>query len=153
MGMGAFIYGTNFSEHGLVAVGIVGPVPCLMCLVIRLSVEIRYRVKKGTWFKEGAASRVRTPDGAVLWKSLIPVVANILTNVSSFLLLSLGWKFAKASDMNQGVIYTLVSFASLINIVVFYFKFGEKISYLHFIGVILMLLCIICISMAATGAE
>ena len=47
----------------------------------------------------------------------------------------------------------MLSCASLINIVVFYFKFGEKISCLHFIGVSLMLLCIICISVAATAAK
>ena len=55
--------------------------------------------------------------------------------------------------MNQGVISTLLSCASLINIVVFYFKFGEKISCLHFIGVALMLACIVCISVAATAAK
>ena len=55
--------------------------------------------------------------------------------------------------MNQGVISTLLSCASLFNIIVFYFKFGEKISCLHFIGVVLMLLCIICISVAATAAK
>ena len=81
MGTGSFLYASNFSEYGLVATGIVGPAPFFMCLVIRLIVEIRYRVKMGTWFKEGAASRVRTPEGKVLWKSLIPVAANVLTNV------------------------------------------------------------------------
>ena len=55
--------------------------------------------------------------------------------------------------MNQGVITTLLSCASLINIAVFYFKFGEKISCLHLIGILFMLGCIVCISVAATTGK
>ena len=92
-----------------------------------------------------------TPEGKILWKSIIPVIVGVLTNGAYLLVLSLGWKLAKASDMNQGVISTLLSTASLINIIVFYFKFGEKISCLHFIGVALMIGCIICVSLAAAS--
>lgn len=55
--------------------------------------------------------------------------------------------------MNQGVITTLLSCASLINMVLFYVKFGEKISCFNFIGVSLMLASIICISVAATAGN
>lgn len=48
------------------------------------------------------------------------------------------------------MISTLLSCASLFNIVSFYFKFGEKISCLHFIGVAFMIACIVFISVAAT---
>ena len=41
--------------------------------------------------------------------------------------------------------------ASLINIITFYFKFGERISCLHFIGVALMIACIVCIGSEAAG--
>lgn len=33
---------------------------------------------------------------------------------------------------------------------IFYFKFGEKVSALHFIGVMMMLSCVLCISLAAS---
>ena len=100
MGTGSFLYASNFSEYGMVATGILGPGPALLCLVIRLTLEIKYRVKMGTWFKAGPASRVRTPQGKILWKSLIPIAMNILTNMGQLVVLSLGWKFAKASNMN-----------------------------------------------------
>ena len=153
MGTGAFIYASTFSDHGIMATGILAPAPFIMCLIIRLQAEVRYKCKTGTWFKEGAASRARSPDGKVLWKSLIPLIANCLTNLGQLVVLSLGWKFAKASDMNQGVISTLLACASLINIIVFYFMFGEKISCLHVIGVVLLLACIVCISVAATAGS
>ena len=60
MGCGAFLYATNFSEHGMIAVGIIGPVPFLVTFLIRVSLEIRYRVKNGSCFKKAPASRVRT---------------------------------------------------------------------------------------------
>lgn len=64
--------------------------------------------------------------------------------------MSLGWKYAQACGMNQGVISTLLSLASLFNIISFYLVFGERISCLHLIGVTLMLACIVCISLEAT---
>ena len=39
----------------------------------------------------------------------------------------------------------------LINIIVFYFKFGEKISCLHIIGIVLMVACILSISLEAAS--
>ena len=41
--------------------------------------------------------------------------------------------------------------ATLFNIVIFYIKFGEKISFLHCIGVVLMIACILCISLEAAS--
>ena len=45
-----------------------------------------------------------------------------------------------------------MSLASLINLVTFYFGFGEKISYFHLIGVIFMVASVICIG-AAVGSH
>ena len=81
------------------------------------------------------------------------MLVSILTNYGYLVIMTIGWKFALASDMNQGVISTLLSLASLFNIVTFYFKFGEKISCLHFIGVAFMIACIFCISLQATSSE
>jgi len=47
------------------------------------------------------------------------------------------------------VVSALLSLASLINVITFYFGFGEKISYLHLIGVVFMVASVICIGAAA----
>ena len=151
MGTGAFIFASNFSDYGIIGTGILAPGPFIMCLATRTYKEISYKRRSGSWFKPGNASRVMTPEGKILWKSLIPVTVNLLTNGGYLVVMSLGWKFAKASNMNQGIISTLLSMASLFNIIVFYFKFGEKISCLHFIGVALMIACVLFISLAATS--
>ena len=151
MGTGAFIYATNFSEYGIIGAGILGPGPFIMCVIIRTYQEARYKLRTGSWFKPKSASRVINPDGSVKWRSAIPLVISMTTNFSYILVMTLGWKFAEESGMNQGVISTLLSMASLFNIITFYFKFGEKISCLHFIGVAFMIACIICISLEATS--
>ena len=91
--------------------------------------------------------------GKLRWSTLIPLIGNVLTNALYLSAMTIGWKLAKASDLNQGVISTLLSCASLFNMVIFYLKFGEKISCMHFIGVGLMIACVLCISLAATDGK
>jgi len=152
MGFGAFLYATNFSKNGIVGTGIISPGPFFFCLTIRVVEEVRFKRRTGSWFKR-EGSRVMTPEGKIIWETLIPLSVNVATNVLYLIVLTLGWKFAKASGLNQGVISTLLSLASFFNLILFYFKFGEKISCSHFLGIILMLACVICISMAATTGK
>ena len=98
MGTGAFIYASNFAEYGILATGILGPVPFIYCLIIRIVCEVKYRYKTGTWFKD-KNSRVYQ-DGKIVWSSLIPLIVGMSTNFGYLLIMSLGWDFAKASDMN-----------------------------------------------------
>lgn len=100
MGTGAFIYATNFSKYGIVGTGILAPGPFTMCLIIRTYQEVKFRMKTGSWFKPGAASRVRTPEGKILWRTLIPLFVNVMTNLGYLVVMTIGWKLAKASEMN-----------------------------------------------------
>jgi len=149
MGTGAFLFASKFSDYSTPGLSIMDPGAFIMCLFIRVYQECRFKLRTGSWFKP-KGSRVIGPDGKILWKTLIPVIMNIVTNGGYLCLMAQGWKFAKAAGLNQGVISTLLSLASLFNIIIFYLKFGEKISPLHFIGIFLMIACIICISVAAT---
>jgi len=150
MGTGSFLFASNFSDKGLLGLGMVGPSGTLLCVVIRLIKEINYRRRNGSWIKE-KNSRVKTPEGKWKWSSCIPLWGNILTNFGYLVCLTLGWKLAKACGLNQGVIAAMLSLASLFNIVIFYFKFGEKISALHLVGIAFAIACVICISMAAAS--
>ena len=152
MGTGSFLFASNFSDYATYGLAIIGPGGFLMCMMIRVITECRYRIRTGSWFKP-KGSRVMGDDGKLLWRSLIPITVNVLTNGGMLVVMALGWKLGKAAGLNQGVILTLLSLASLFNIVIFYFKFGEKISPLHFIGIFLMLACVLCISIAATSSD
>ena len=94
-----------------------------------------------------------TSDDKIVWKSLIPVIANVGTNCLQLAILTIGWKLAKSSGMNQGVVTTLLSVASLTNIAIFYCLFREKVSPLQFIGVIVMIAAVSCITIAAASEK
>ena len=148
MGTGNFLYASNFSYLGMPGLGLVGPSGTAICVIIRIVKECRYHKRTGKWVKE-ENSRLMTPEGKLKWGSCVPLIANVLTNFGFLVVLSFGWKLAKAAGLNQGVIASMISLASIFNIVIMYLKFGEKISPLHFIGIAFSIACVICISMAA----
>jgi len=85
----------------------------------------------------------------IKWSNLVPFLGNVTVNVSYLIVMTYAWYFAKLGDINQGVVSALLALASLINVVTFYFGFGEKISALHLIGVVFMVASVICIGAAA----
>lgn len=74
-------------------------------------------------------------------------------NIGYTIVMTFAWNFADQAGLNQGVISSLVSFASVFNVIVFYFVFGEKVSKLHLIGVAFMFCGIACIGAAALSSD
>lgn len=79
----------------------------------------------------------------------MPLLGNVTVNVSYLIVMTYAWYFAELGDINQGVVSALLALASLINVVTFYFGFGEKISMLSLVGVIFMVASVVCIGAAA----
>lgn len=50
--------------------------------------------------------------------------------------ISTGWMYAKYAGINQGVIASLLACATVINTVVFYFAFKEKVTAAHIAGMV-----------------
>ena len=149
MGTGAFLFASNFSDFGIFGLGITGPGGAVLCILIRLFKDIAFRVRSGAWTNKNN-SRVYTPEGKIRFLSLVPLLGSVLTNVGYLLVLTVGWKLAKACGLNQGIITALLLLTCLFNVVVFYFKFGEKISGFQFLGIAFCLACVILISVAAS---
>ena len=84
-----------------------------------------------------------------MWKTLIPLFGNAITNGGYLVVMSLAWDFAKAGGLNQGVVSTLLSFASVFNVVTFYCFFNEKISLWQGLGICFMIGCVLCLGLAA----
>ena len=100
MGTGAFLFASNFSKDlGLTGLALIGPFAFVMCIVIRVIQECRFKRRTGSWFKK-ENSRIMTKDGKYVWTTLIPLFANVLTNFGYLLVISIGWKLAKACGIN-----------------------------------------------------
>ena len=149
MGTGSAIFATNFADLGFEGGGLCGPGVFIIFLLLWVVRESRYRIKNGRWTKPGKDSRLVWEDGKTKWSNLVPLIGNVSVNVSYLIVMTYAWYFAELGDINQGVVSTLLALASLINVVTFYFGFGEKISPLHLIGVVFMVASVICIGAAA----
>jgi len=152
MGTGSFLFATNFSDLGFEGGGVSGPFVFILFLFIWVVRESYYRCKTGSWTKK-ENSRLFWENGKLKWSNLIPLIGNSTINVTYLIVMSYAWHFAKLGGINQGVVSALLSLASLINVITFYFGFGEKLSKLHLIGVVFMVASVICIGAAATGGH
>ena len=61
-------------------------------------------------------------------------------------LVSYAFKFALMAEMNQGCIPSLFTVTSFYIAILFYFKFGEVISYSKILGITMMVPCVILLS-------
>ena len=148
MGTGSFIYAVKYADLGFEGGGLTGPIVFVIFLTVNVIREVIHRVKTGSWVKK-ENSRVYWDDGRVKWSNLVPLCGNVAVNVSYLIVMTYAWYFAELGGINQGVISALLSLASLINVVSFYFGFNEKISCLHFVGVVFMVASVVCIGAAA----
>ena len=148
MGTGSFLFASNYADLGFQGGGLTGPFVFIIFLTVWVVRQTTFRIKNGRWTKK-TNSRLLWDDGSLKWSNLVPFLGNVTVNVSYLIVMTYAWYFAELGDINQGVVSALLALASLINVVTFYFGFGEKISYLHFVGVIFMVASVICIGAAA----
>lgn len=155
MGTGAFIYANSYSEYGLAGSGVLGPGAFLVFTVFKVANEAIYRCKKGRWTKEEKSSWVKEDHAgpSIRCKSWIPLLGNVACNIGYTIVMTFAWNFAEQAGLNPGIISSLLCFASVFNIIVFYCAFGEKVSKLHLIGVALMFAGIVCIGAAAATQD
>ena len=155
MGTGSFIFASEYSELGYEGGGLCGPGVFIVFLLVWVIRESIFRVKNGKWTKSGDESRLiwgpngKGTEGKLKWSNLIPFLGNVTVNVSYLIVMTYAWYFAELGGLNQGVVSALLALASLINVITFYFGFGEKISYLSLVGVIFMVASVVCIGAAA----
>jgi len=152
MGCGAFIYAVNYSNFGLAGSGVLAPGVFIIFLALKLIRELRFCCKHRSCFKSENSSW-RKDDGTVRWDSLIPLFCNVGVNIGYIIVMTFAWKFADQAGLNPGVISSLLCFASVFNVIVFYCAFKERVSKLHLIGVALMFCGIACIGAAAATRE
>ena len=152
MGTGGALYATCYSRLGMAGVGLTGPGTFLVYLFWRISLEVCYRIKHGQWLKS-TGSRVVDDDGNYKWKNLIPLLGNVLINGIYLINMSYAWNFAKLGGLNQGLVTTWLSVASVYNVITFYCVFGEKPLPLQYLGIFLIICMIVTLDLAAYGQK
>ena len=149
MGVGAAIFAVKYADLGFQGGGLSGPGVFAIFFTLWLVRICVYRCKHGRWTNPEDSRLIWKDTGKLKWSNLIPLLGNATVNVSYLIVMTYAWYFAALGGINQGVVSALLALASLINVVTFYFGFGEKIGWLHMIGVIFMVASVICIGAAA----
>ena len=61
------------------------------------------------------------------------------------------FEFAARSGVNGGIISTIFSSSSLFSIIIFYFKYGQKVTKMDYLGTFFILLCVVLIALGGAG--
>ena len=150
--MGNFVFAINNADLGLMGCSVMGPFTVLLAVMIKLVHSVVYRVQHGRWLKEkDSVLLFDSPNRTVKWYNLLPVCGAALPTVANTLLLTYAWQFASVSGVNQGIVSSVGTFSSIIDILTFYYFLGERTNIVQFIGIGLMLLSITMISLASGG--
>ena len=81
------------------------------------------------------------------WWNLVNVIfAQACMSLTSLIMVAYAFKVALLAEINQGCITSLFSITAIYVAILFYFKFGEKISLSKILGIILMIPCITLLS-------
>lgn len=151
-GTGAFIYASNYAKYGFIANGLLGPGVLLSALVAKLILETTYYCRHKSWFNP-ENSAWKTAEGKWYFKNLIAVVSNAVTNFLYTVVMTFAWRFARMGGLNQGIISTLLSFASVFNLFLFRFFFAEKVNLPQLLGIFLMIASVCCMSINLNHEE
>ena len=152
MGTGGALYATCYARLGMSGVSITGPGTFIVYVCWRIILELHHRIKNGQWLKT-TGSRVLTDEGHYKWKNLIPLLGNVFVNGVYLINMSYAWNFAKLGGLNQGLVTTWLSVASVYNVIIFYCVFGEKPLPLQYLGIFLIICMIITLDFAAYGQK
>jgi len=152
MGVGQFIYATNFSYIGTQGTGFLGSIPLAILVLFKLILAIKNKVKKGVFIDKENSNIIDT-EGKIKWKNIVPILGNWYANSAQVFLFTYAYKFAKLAGLNQGIVPILTLFASFFNSAIFYFVFGEKISLPKALGMVFAISCALLLMIESTSKK
>jgi len=146
LGLGNYIIGIKLAQEGILSSSFTGPFPLALLIIYRL-VQMtqnffKYRspinLGKSNWF-------YKARNGRVLFKrkNILPITGSFLPTFFAFITTNLSFTYAALGGLNQGIISTLVAFAGVLTVIIFYFRFHEPISFIQVVGMTIMILSVV----------
>lgn len=148
IGCGSYFYASRYAEYGLSAVAILGPGTTALFVSIKIARVLHHRITQGRWTLKENSAWWKKDTNSVRWNSLIPLIVTLVTSYSFTICMTYAWGFASLAGLNQGIISSVMNLLAIFNCIVFYFAFGEKVGWIHIVGVVLMIASIVCIGFA-----
>ena len=153
-GLGNYIMGIKLIKAGPFGPGFTGAFGLLLLLGLRVGQLVRNKRTIGTFinyettnlFEKEAPHRFRK-------RQIKALSGNFLPNILGLVFLNLSFKYASLCGLNQGILPTLTSLSSFYTSVLFYFQFSEMISLAQFVGMMLMIVCVVFLALEGMSAS
>ena len=153
IGCGSYFYASRYAQYGLSAAAILGPGTLAVFTLIKIGRVLYHRFKHGRWTHAKDSAWWKSDTNSVRWSSLIPLIVTLVTSYSFTICMTYAWGFAVQAGLNQGIISSVMNLLAVFDCIVFYFAFGEKVGWIHIVGVTLMIASIVCIGFAVSSNE
>jgi drug/metabolite transporter (DMT)-like permease len=146
LGIGNYIIGIKLAQEGIFSSSFSGPFPLALLLIYRFMQMIRnffvYRspinLGKSNWFY-----RIRNRRVMFKRKNILPLTGSFLPTFLAFITTNLSFTYCALGGLNQGIISTLIAFAGVFTVIIFYFRFHEPISFIQIVGMAVMILSVV----------
>jgi Ca2+/Na+ antiporter len=143
MGLGNTIFGINLTQKGAWGPVFTGPAGFIVLFLYRLYTFFKVKCSTGHWIDKKDSNFYDPDTDKFRCKSLVPLTFMWFPPIIALIIVTYAFKFAKESGINQGVIPCLFSLTTVYTVIIFYFKFDEKISALKGLGMIIMSFCVV----------
>ena len=140
--------GVKLASAGMMGPGFTGP----LGLVVSVAYRFYEMCKNKKIWNRDKSNWVDKESGKFLASNLIPLAGNFLPNLCALVCLSLAFKYAAISGLNQGILPTLTSLAAIYCAILFYIKFSEMVSNMQILGMGVMMVSVVFLGLEGSDA-
>ena len=158
-GLGNSAFGHQAASYGVLASGLPCPTFLVLGLIVKTVQMCRHKIKTGKWIDlehsnlfqsktrsltpthdDDAFQRAKAPGMTINWANFMSMAfGNALVINLEMVMLALAFDYALLADLNQGCLSALFCSTCIFVAISFYFIFGERITFWHFVGMGLLL--------------
>ena len=147
IGVSNYIMGVKLAQAGVFAASFTGPLGFVILVIYRIGECVKNKYRTGRTIDYNNSNWFKGNENRFVRSNIIPLLGNFIPNLLSLITVSLSFKYAALSGINQGMIFTLVALSSIYTSIIFYFKFHEVITPAQLIGTAIMIGCVVCLGL------
>lgn len=143
-GLSNYFMGIKLTNAGVFGPAFTGPAALVVLGCMRIVQAVSNKISSGT-FVNYSSSNLFSREYPHRFKpeQLKALIGNFIPNILILIFGNLAFKYAALCGLNQGIIPTLTSLSSFYTSVLFYYKFSETVSVSQFVGMVLMIVCVV----------
>jgi len=151
--VGNFFFGRSLADKGIWGVAITGPTSLVFLIIYRVYTICKTKRETGYFVDKKNSNWYHAETGRFRTEQLVPLNVMWIPAIIGLLLVSYAFTYATIANMNQGIIPSLFTLASVYVLIACYIKFGEKVSKVVLFGMSLMIFCVLCLCLSGSNTD